>query len=95
VLVAKVVGTVVATVRSDGIDRPTYLLVEQCDTHGAGKKKHLVALDTVGAGPEELVLLSQGSSARQTAVSDKRAIDAVIVGIIDSVEEEGRETYRK
>lgn len=94
-VVAKVLGTVVATVRIDGVDRPTYLLVEQCDTHGMGRKKYLVALDTVGAGPEELVLLSQGSSARQTAVSDKKAVDAVIVGIIDSVEQEGRETYRK
>lgn len=92
---AKVLGTVVATVRDDGVDRPKYLLVEQCDTSGDGKQKYLVALDTVGAGPEEIVLLAQGSSARQTALTHKKAIDAVIVGIVDSVEDRGRGTYKK
>ena len=92
---ARVTGTVVATRKVDGIDRPTYLVVEPCDVHGVGGGKHVVALDTVGAGFDEIVLVAQGSSARQTAPTDKKAVDAVIVGIVDLVEEARKVTYRK
>lgn len=92
---ARVAGTVVATRKVDGIDRPTYLVVDPCDPHGRGSGKHLVALDTVGAGFDEIVLLAQGSSARQTAASDKTAVDAVIVGIVDRVDHASEVTYRK
>lgn len=92
---ARVAGTVVATESVDGIDRPTYLIVDPCDAAGRGSGTHLVALDTVGAGFDEIVLVAQGSSARQTAASDKKAVDAVIVGIVDIVEEASRVTYRK
>jgi microcompartment protein CcmK/EutM len=92
---ARVAGTVVATESVDGIDRPTYLIVDPCDAAGRGSGKHLVALDTVGAGFDEIVLVAQGSSARQTTASDKKAVDAVIVGIVDIVEEASRVTYRK
>jgi microcompartment protein CcmK/EutM len=95
VQLARVSGTIVATESVDGIDRPTYLIVDPCDTAGRGAGKHLVALDTVGAGIHEIVLVAQGSSARQTAASDKKAVDAVIVGIVDIVEEASRVTYRK
>lgn len=92
---AKISGTVVATVRGDQVDRPSYRLVEFCDTNGSGSGTFLVALDTVGVGPGEIVLISQGSSARQTAATDRTAIDAVIVGIVDRVEDRGQERYRK
>ncbi|MFP4638177.1 MAG: EutN/CcmL family microcompartment protein [Spirochaetaceae bacterium] len=92
---ARVSGTVVASKNADGVDRPTYLIVDPCDTQGQGSGKHLVALDTVGAGFEEIVLVAQGSSARQTARSDKKAVDAVIVGVVDTVEEARKVTYRK
>jgi microcompartment protein CcmK/EutM len=55
----------------------------------------IVALDVVGAGPGELVVLAQGSSARQTPETDKTAIDAVIAGIVDTVTLSGETTYRK
>ncbi|NBF39817.1 MAG: ethanolamine utilization protein EutN [Spirochaetes bacterium] len=93
---ARVTGTVVATLSVDGVDRPTYLIVDPCDTGGRPSgKKQLVALDTVGAGFDEIVLISQGSSARQTQASDKKAVDAVVVGIVDMVDEASQVTYRK
>ncbi|MFW5786433.1 MAG: EutN/CcmL family microcompartment protein [bacterium] len=94
---ARVVGSVVASSCEDRVEHPTYLLVQAADRTGAGKKgaAPLVALDVVGAGPGELVVLAQGSSSRQTARTDKTAVDAVVVAIVDAVNAEGRTTYRK
>ena len=103
---ARVVGTVVASTVDDGVSRPKYLLVEPADQRGAVPSDgggvrgapggaQIIALDVVGAGPGELVVLAQGSSARQTPETDKTAIDAVIVGIVDSVNVAGETTYRK
>lgn len=92
---ARVVGTVVATQRSDQIRGARYLLVEATDPRGRPKGGYHVALDVVGAGVGELVLLAQGSSARQTEMSDQKPIDAVIAGIVDLVEEGGDEVFRK
>jgi len=67
-------------------------------SRGGGKAaggSQIIALDVVGAGPGELVVLSQGSSARQTPETDKTAIDAVIAGIVDAVDVGGKTTYRK
>jgi microcompartment protein CcmK/EutM len=92
---ARVVGTVVATHRCDEIRGARYLLVEATDPRGQPKGSYHVALDVVGAGVGELVLLAQGSSARQTEMSDQKPIDAVIAGIVDLVEEGGDEVFRK
>lgn len=91
----RVSGTVTATVRGDTIPGARFLLVESADYTGKGKKSYLVALDSVGANRGEVVLISQGSSARQTEITDKTPIDAVIVAIIDEVEEGGRSVFRK
>lgn len=92
---ARVVGTVVSTKRSDEIPGARYLIVEPCDTSGRGVGGSLIALDSMGSGPEEIVLISQGSSARQTEMSDQRAVDAIIVGIVDQIDEANVVTYRK
>ena len=55
----------------------------------------VVAVDAVGAGPGEIVLTSAGSSARLTAVTTDKPVDAVIVGIVDAVETEGEIRYAK
>lgn len=94
-LIATVKGTVVGTQRSDEIDGATFLLVAVCDGTLQSTNNYIVALDAVGAGRGELVLLSQGSSARQTAASYEKPIDAIIVGIIDVVTERGEVVFRK
>lgn len=94
-VLGRVVGTVVSERRADQIDAAKYLLVEQCDQQGTRKNNFLVALDMIGAGYEEVVLLSQGSAARQTTITDDRAIDALIVGIVDLIDEKGKVVYKK
>jgi microcompartment protein CcmK/EutM len=54
-----------------------------------------VAVDAVGAGVGEMVLFASGSSARQTASTDQKPVDAVVMAIVDSWEIEGDEKYRK
>jgi ethanolamine utilization protein EutN len=54
-----------------------------------------VAVDTVSAGAGDLVLITDGSSARFTAQTNNAPVDAVIVGVIDSLELGGEVTYRK
>ncbi|MGQ9472787.1 MAG: EutN/CcmL family microcompartment protein [Candidatus Caldatribacteriaceae bacterium] len=94
-LLGRVVGTVVATRKSDGVTGGKYFLVSPCDTKGQAKGDYLVALDLVGCGAQEMVLLAQGSSARQAEVTKQRAIDCVIVGIVDLVEENGQIVFQK
>jgi microcompartment protein CcmK/EutM len=55
----------------------------------------VVAVDAVGSGVGEVVLYASGSSARQTVLTDKRPVDAVIMAIVDTWEVEGQERYRK
>jgi microcompartment protein CcmK/EutM len=81
---AKVVGTVVATRKEPTLDGLRLMLVRPVDEDGRPVGQPLVAADAVGAGPEEMVLIAAGSSARQTAATDKRPVDAVIMAIVDS-----------
>jgi carbon dioxide concentrating mechanism protein CcmL len=93
--IARAVGTVVATIRADELDRPKFLVVELCGANAAGTGKHLIVLDPLGVGPGEVVLVSQGSSARQTETTRQKAVDAVVVAIVDIMEEAGKVTYHK
>ena len=90
-----VAGTVVSTKKSDSITGTKYLVVHLCTHREKLKKSYVVALDLVGAGMGEMVIIAQGSSARQTDLTYQKPIDAVIVGIVDLVEEEGVIVFRK
>jgi microcompartment protein CcmK/EutM len=94
-ILGTVVGTVVSTRRADGIDQPRYLLVEQCDQHGRSKQAFHVALDLINANAGERVLVCQGSPCRQMRVTDNRPIDALIVAIVDLIDEQGDVVYKK
>jgi microcompartment protein CcmK/EutM len=83
-LLAKVVGTVVATRKEASLDGLKLLLVRPVDEEGQETGAPLVAADAVGAGQDEIVLVASGSSARQTQVTDKRPVDAVVMAIVDS-----------
>jgi len=91
----KVVGTVTSTKKSDTTEGTRYMLVQLCTHKEKTKDDYVVALDLVSAGPGELVIISQGSSARQTERTFEKPIDAVIVGIVDLVEEQDKIIYRK
>ncbi|HPC82983.1 MAG TPA: EutN/CcmL family microcompartment protein [Thermoanaerobaculaceae bacterium] len=94
-VLAKVVGTVVATRKEASLDGLKLLLVRPLDEEGREVGAHLVAADAVGAGPGEVVLVASGSSARQTAATDKRPVDAVIMAIVDSWAVGSETKYRK
>lgn len=94
-LIGKVVGTVVATQKEDSLNGLKLLLVRGVDENGAPTGGHVVAADAVGAGVGETVLYASGSSARQTRVTDKRPVDAVIMAIVDQIEVDGDLKYKK
>lgn len=91
----RVAGTVVLTRRADTVPGARFLLVEACTPRLEGRGEYLVAVDVVGAGEGELVMLAQGPSARNTELTEKRAVDALICGIVDLVEQDGRVVFRK
>ena len=92
---AKVVGSVVATRKEESLSGLKLLLVRPVDEEGRDGTTVLVAADAVGAGPGEVVLIAAGSSARQTAATDKRPVDAVVMAIGDSWDVGGAVKYRK
>ncbi|HVO13455.1 MAG TPA: EutN/CcmL family microcompartment protein [Vicinamibacteria bacterium] len=90
---AKVVGNVVATQKSAKFQGMKLLLVQPYITNEQAlvpSGSSIVAVDSVGAGEGELVLFTQGSSARLTPATKEAPVDAVIVGIVDCVEVGGR-----
>ena len=85
-LLAKIVGTVVATRKDPRLVSNKLLVVRPVDPRGKGDGNYLVAVDTVDAGVGETVLIVSGSSARMASGMKDCPVDAAIVGIIDSVE---------
>ncbi len=92
---ARVAGTVVCTQKDEKLVGVKLLLVQPVDLAGAAKGNPLVAVDAVGAGEGELVLLVQGSSARQTSRTANNPVDAVIFAIVDTVEQGGKRVFSK
>ena len=93
--VGKVIGTVVASRKDPKLEGLKLLLVQQTDLTGASKGGQVVAVDSVGAGPGELVLYCSGSSARQTEPTSNRPVDTVIMAIVDEIEAGGESVFRK
>jgi len=91
----KIVGTVVSTQIDEGIKGKKCLLVRTCNHKGKVDDNYLVAVDLVGAGVEEIVIISQGSSARQTEITHQKPVDCVIIGIVDMVEEYNKIVFKK
>lgn len=85
-ILGKVIGTVWATRKDEQLRGLTLQLVQEMDADGSLKSKVIVAVDSVGAGVGETVLFVQGSSARQTALTKDKPIDAVITAIVDKMD---------
>jgi microcompartment protein CcmK/EutM len=96
-ILAKIVGTVVATRKDDRLLGTKLLLARPIDPAGAAYGNHLVAVDTVDAGVGETVLIVSGSSARMAADLKDCPVDAAVVGIVDTVQvvEERRRDARE
>lgn len=93
--IALVIGSTISTIKDEAIRGRKLLIVRDTDTTGKETGEPYVAVDTVSAGAGDLVLVTDGSSARYTNQTTNAPVDAVIVGVIDSLELSGKVTYRK
>jgi microcompartment protein CcmK/EutM len=96
VTIGKVIGTVVCTQKTPSLVGVRFQLVQPLsaiDMSDSGRP--IVAIDAIGAGPNEIVLLAAGSSARQTSITTNTPCDAVVMAIVDNVEVNGAEVFRK
>ncbi len=82
----KVVGTVVSTSKNELLIGMKLLIVAELNEHKEPVGSTAIAVDTVGAGVGEIVIVATGSSARRILDNDNAPVDASIVGIVDSVE---------
>ena len=85
-LLAKIVGTVVATRKDPRLVSNKLMVAHPVDPRGKAEGGRLVAVDTVDAGVGETVLIVSGSSARMAAGMKDCPVDAAIVGIVDTVD---------
>jgi ethanolamine utilization protein EutN len=86
VLLAKIVGTVVATRKDPRLVSTKLLIARPMDPRGKAEGGYLVAVDTVDAGIGETVLIVSGSSARMASGLKDCPVDAAVVGIIDTIQ---------
>lgn len=80
-IIGKVIGSVVSTRKNEKLVGSKFMIVET--TADTGDFKRIVAVDNVGAGIGEMVLVATGSAARVGCEKEYAPIDAAIVGIID------------
>jgi len=85
-ILAKIVGTVVATRKDPRLVSCKLLVARPMDPRGKAEGSYLVAIDTVDAGVGETVLIVSGSSARMAAGLKDCPVDAAVVGIIDNID---------
>jgi microcompartment protein CcmK/EutM len=85
-ILGKVTGTVWATRKDENLTGMKFLIVRHVDLDYSLKDQYVVAVDSVGAGVGEVVLVATGSSARQTEVTRNKPVDAVIMAIVDKLD---------
>lgn len=95
-VLAKVVGSVVSTIKEPRLEGIKFLLLEKIDVKTLkGQKDFVVAMDAVGAGEGEIVFFVGGSSSRQTDITTGKPSDATIIAIVDSFDISGKTIYSK
>jgi microcompartment protein CcmK/EutM len=85
-ILGKVVGTVWATRKDEELVGMKFQIVKHVDLDYKLKDTFVVAVDTVQAGVGDIVLLCSGSSARQTALTKNKPVDAVIMAVVDKID---------
>lgn len=95
-IVGKVVGTVVCTQKDASLIGKKMLIIQPVNLYSLKNEgSPIVALDSVGAGEDELVMVVGGSSARLADNFAKVAVDQSVIGILDSIDIQGSIVYRK
>jgi microcompartment protein CcmK/EutM len=85
-ILGRVVGNVWATKKDENLVGAKLLIVKQLDLELKEKEDFFVAVDNVGAGEGDIVLVTIGSSSRQTEYTDNKPVDAVIIAIVDKLD---------
>lgn len=85
-IIGKVIGTIWSTKKDENLVGAKFLIVRELDLELNEKTNFVIAVDSVGAGEGEVVLVATGSSARQTNVTKNKPVDAVIMAIIDKLD---------
>jgi microcompartment protein CcmK/EutM len=99
--VARVTGSVVATQKTGTMIGHKLLVVEPYRLEEKSRDRLVttgrtfIAVDTLGAGEGQFVLVTQGSSARLTPETKSLPIDAVVIGLVDSVRVDGRDVFSR
>ena len=93
-LIARVIGTTISTIKDEKILGSKLLILRQTNEAGEFIGKPYVAVDLVDAGVNDLVLSGHGSSARQTYQTKDCPVDAVVMAVIDFLEVDGKVVYR-
>jgi microcompartment protein CcmK/EutM len=84
-ILARVVGTIVATRKDPRLEGFKILIVKPVAPDGKEEAGYVIAVDTVSAGSKETVIVVSGSSARMAEGCKDKPVDATIVGIVDTV----------
>ena len=85
-ILGKVIGTIWATRKDEETIGMKFQIVKQVDLDYKLKDSFVVAVDTVQAGVGDIVLVASGSSARQTAITKNKPVDAVIMAVVDKLD---------
>src|SRR3712207_6338017 len=93
-IIARIVGTVVSSQKDERLMGKKLLIVRPLNLDGTDTSGYVVAVDTVGAGFHERVLVVAGVSARLAQGMKDVPVDAAVVGVIDTVDEIGRASCR-
>ncbi len=94
-LIARVVGSAVSTIKDENLRGLKLLVVQEATPTDELHGEPFIAADTVGAGEGELVVIVVGSAARQTNKTRDYPVDAAIIGILDSLEVANQVTFLK
>jgi len=85
-ILGRITGSVVSTIHHPVVEGRKLLVAERLDASGKGTGGYIIAFDTIGAGQGETVLiLDEGSGARQILDDAQAPVRSIVVGIVDAV----------
>lgn len=94
-LLVQIVGTIVSTHKDPKLEGLKLLVGQEINLDGSVTETYHVAVDTVGVGPGEVVIVVRGSSARMTEITDGKPVDTAIIAVVEEIEVNRQIIWRK
>ena len=94
-IIGKITGTIVSTRKDEKLEGFKFYVVEELDLNMNYTGKNVIAVDIVGAGINEVVMVAQGSSARQSSFTEGKPVDSAVIAIIDTINVKDEQKYKK